>query len=155
MHVTAFALVAVVLLGAACGETARKNPEPTAAATPTEPPPKVPGVSSAPPPAWIETRGGDRWLAFFDYCWGTTCVDSRPVEQRRDVPRIKVVRAEVVRFHLRFRPTELTLRVRSKSYPLKLGRVASWRVRGTSGFVNLTARAAPGRAEYVTYLRIR
>jgi hypothetical protein len=148
-HVTALALAAVVPLSAGCGDTTPKG------TGPKEPPPEVPGVRAAPPPAWIETRGGDRWLAFSSYCWSVTCVDSRPVEQRTDVPRIRVVSGEVVRFHLRFRPTELMLRLGSKTYPLKPERVASWRVRGPSGVADLTARAAPGSAGYVARLLVR
>src|SRR5437870_9780437 len=100
---TASALAAVAILSAGCATASPKM------AGPKKPPPEVRGVRSAPPPAWIETRGGDRWLAFSGYCWSVTCLDARPVAQRTDVPRIGVGRGEVVRFHLRFQPTELTL----------------------------------------------
>jgi hypothetical protein len=141
--------VALVLLTTGCGGTAPKAGEPT------EPPPKVPGVRAAPPPAWIETRSGDRWLAFGSYCWSVTCVDARPVEQRTDVPRIEVARGEVVRFHLGFEPAELMLRLGSKTDRLKPGRVASWRARGPSGAADLTARAPSGSAGYVARLLVR
>jgi len=152
LHLRAFVFAAAVLLTTGCGGTAPKTTEPN---EPTEPPPKVPGVRAAPPPAWIETRGGARWLAFASYCWSVTCVDSRPVEQRTDVPRITVVSGEVVRFHLRFQPTELMVRLDSTTSPLKPERVASWRVHGPSGVADLTARAEPGSAGYVARLLIR
>lgn len=135
-------LLAVVLLSTACA----------ADAAPKEPPPTVPGVQSAPPPAWIETRAGDRWLAFFSYCWTSTCIDSRPVEQRIDVPRIRVVRGELVRFHLGFRPTSLTLKVGTRSYRLQPARVASWRAAGAGGVLEVTGRMSGLRASYVARL---
>jgi hypothetical protein len=126
-----------------------------AAAVPKEPPPTVPGVNSAPPPAWIETRAGDRWLAFFDYCWARTCADSRPIEQRRDIPRLRVARGELVRFHLRFRPSSLRVEHGRKTYVLPAQRVAAWRVRGGTGYLKVTARAKPGRAEYAARVVVR
>lgn len=138
-------LLAVLTLGVACG----------AEAAPKPPPPTVPGVQSAPPPAWLETRGGDRWLAFFSYCWTSTCIDSRPVEQRTDIPRIRVVRGEVVRFHLDFRPSSLTLELGAQRVRLPAQRVASWKVKGRSGVVRIIARTKGLRAEYVAHLVFR
>ena len=135
-------LLAVLLLGTACA----------ADAAPKEPPPTVPGVQSSPPPAWLETRAADRWLAFFDYCWTSTCIDSRPVAQRIDIPRIRVVRGELVRFHFGFRPASLVLKVGSRSYRLKPARVASWRVAGPSGVLEVTGRVSGRRAAYVARL---
>lgn len=139
---TRLVLLAVVLLWTACA----------ADAAPKDPPPTVPGVRSAPPPAWIETRRGDRWLAFFDYCWTFTCIDSRPIAQRIDIPRIRVVRGELARFHLGFRPASLVLKVGSKSYRLEPTRVASWRVAGRSGVLEVTGRVSGRRAAYVAHL---
>ncbi len=142
---TMLGLLAVLVLGAACA----------ASAAPKPPPPTVPGVQSAPPPAWLETRAGDRWLAFFSYCWTSTCIDSRPVEQRTDIPRIRVARGEVVRFHLDFRPSTLTLEFGSQRVRLSLQRVAKWQVRGRSGLVRIIARTKGLRAEYVARLVVR
>jgi hypothetical protein len=138
---TTLTLAAVILSGAS-----------SASAAPPGPPPTVPGVKSAPPPAWIQTRSGDRWLAFSDFCWTFTCADSRPLAQRKDIPRIRVKRGEVVGFHLRFQPTKLAVELGAKTYPLKTERVVSWRVLGTSGFVTLHARKGGFRAEYVARL---
>jgi hypothetical protein len=153
-------LLALILLAAACGETSRPpttgTAEPPPAATePAEPTPTVEGARATPPPAWIETRRGERWLAFSSYCWSSTCVDFQPAEQRTDVPRIAVQRDEVVRFHLGFEPTEATLRVGSKTYTLEAQRVTSWRVAGGGGFAFLEAKGEPGTASYVARLLVR
>lgn len=103
----------------------------------------------------METRGGDRWLAFSDYCWTTTCIDSRPFDQRKDIPRIAVAAGELVRFHLGFQPTKLWVELGSKTYPLKAERIASWRVRGKTGFVVAHALKTGFSADYVARLRIR
>ena len=150
---TALGLAALALVGTACGGSSDKQPP--AAAGPKGPPPRVSGVSSAPPPAWVETQAGDHWLAFFGYCWSTTCLDSRPVEQRTDIPRISVTKGEVVRFHLGFEPTSLSLKVGSRTYPLRAGRVSTWRVRGGSGTAFLNARGEAGSAGYVAHLLVR
>jgi hypothetical protein len=145
--VTLTGLAAVMLLGAACAAA-----KPEAQAKPKTPPPTVPGVRSAPPPAWIETRRGDRWLAFSSYCWTVTCIDSRPLEDRADIPRIVVTRGETVRFHLGFEPTKLSVKVGSVTYPLKAARVASWRARGTGKFSVVHATKGGFRAEYAARL---
>lgn len=127
-----------------------------AAAKPPQPPPTVPGVRSAPPPAWIETRRGDRWLAFSNYCWTVTCIDSRPYPQRSDIPRVTVTRGERVRFHLAFRPSTLSVRLGGKTYALEAARTSPWRVRGATGYAVLRATTADKfRAEYVARLLVR
>lgn len=123
---------------------------PSAAARPPGPPPTVPGVRSAPPPAWIETRRADKWLAFSSYCWTVTCIDSRPFPDRTDIPRIVVSRGEIVRFHLGFQPATLTMRLAGRTFTLAAARVSSWRVRGATGYGVLKARTTGKlRAEYV------
>ena len=103
----------------------------TALAVPKPPPPRVKGpVQNAPPPAWIETKGGDRWLAFSNYCWRTTCLDFIAPALRPEVPRIRVCRGETVRFHLGFGVRKLAVRVGTRTFPLAPSRVASWRVQG-------------------------
>jgi hypothetical protein len=145
--VTTLGLVAVMLLGAACAAAKTVKPK--------TPPPTVPGVRSAPPPAWIETRRGDRWLAFSSYCWTNTCIDSRPLEDRVDIPRIVVSRGERVHFHLDFDPTKLSVKVGTMTYPLAAERVASWRVRGTGTFAVVHAMKDGFRAEYAARLVFR
>ena len=144
---TLMGLVAVMLLGAACAAAKTAKPK--------TPPPTVPGVRSAPPPAWIETRHGDRWLAFSSYCWTNTCIDSRPLADRVDIPRIVVSRGERVRFHFGFDPTKLSVKVGTTTYPLAAERVASWRVRGTGTFAVVRALKDGFRAEYAARLVFR
>lgn len=147
----AVSLVALILLGAACGgESPRQTPT-----RPQGPAPTVPGVSVTPPPAWVETASGDRWLAFFSYCWSTQCVDSRPADQRADIPSVAVMPGEVVRFHLGFDPSEVELSVGPKTYVLASERVTSWKVTGPGGLAFLTAKGKPGSAGYVMRLLVR
>lgn len=156
---TVGSLLTLILLATACGE--KSNPPtpgtdepPPAASEPAEPPPTMEGTRSIPPPAWIETRRSKRWLAFYSYCWSTTCVDSMPAEQRTDVPQITVEQNEVVRFHLRFEPSELTLRVGTEEYRLPARQTVGWRVTGRGGFLLLTAKGSPGTAGYLARIRI-
>jgi hypothetical protein len=155
----------VLLLSAACTKKGTTEPPETSAPTttqspsggaaPKEPAPTVPRVQSAPPPAWIETSAGSRWLAFFSYCWGGTCIDSRPVEQRTDVPTIEVVSNTEVRFHLDFAPSELALKLDSTEIALPKQKVASWRVT-QGGLATLIARTESNfRAEYVARLVVK
>jgi hypothetical protein len=147
-------LIVAVLLAAGCGGSGSTGP-PSPGAGPREAPPRVPGVRSAPPPAWISTRGGSYWLAFGGYCWSTTCVDPRPAEQRTDIPEIELRRDELVRFHLRFEPSEVTLRVDAEEYPLAAQQAPDWRVEGRGGLSQLTARGKLGSAGYLARFRVR
>ena len=149
-------LLALILLAAACGgkSSPPSDEPPPASSGPAEPAPTVEGAESTPPPAWVETRRGKRWLAFYSYCWSTTCMDSQPAEQRTDIPEIAVERDEVVRFHLGFEPSEATLRVGTKSYTLEARRVMSWRVAG-DGLTLLEAKGEPGTAGYLARLVVR
>jgi hypothetical protein len=141
------AVVGVVLFGAA-----------RAAAAPPPPPPTVQGVPQLPPTAWIETRGGDRWLAFSDFCWTRACVDFELPQRRTDVPKVRLIRGEIVRFHLGFRPSRLALELAGTRYPLAARRVATWRVRGGSGYAKLVAQTKTSggfHADYVARLVLR
>lgn len=159
-------LVLIAVLAGGCGG-GQSEPAPDVAGSPvtptepasvtggpTEPPPSVPGVSSAPPPAWVETNSGKRWLAFFSYCWTNTCVDSRPVSQRSDIPEIRVETKEAVLFHLAFVPTELVLHFGGRSLSLATAEVAEWRApsRLERGIVRIVAHNDGLRAEYVARL---
>ena len=112
------------------------------------------GAAAAPPPAWIETAGGDRWLAFGSFCWKTTCVDFIPPEMRPELPRLTVRRGQTARFHLGFSPRTLTLTVGTKTFRLAAKRVAAWRA-VNGGIVILNARGKEGSASYVARLRLR
>ena len=125
-------------------------------------PPAPPSNAAGPPPAWVETRGGDRWLAFSTYCWTTVCADYIPPWDRDDLPGIALRRGEVVRFHLRYQPRRVTLRFFSAggansthAFRLAPGRVVEWRVRGRGGIALLETFASKGDAGFVARLRIR
>lgn len=146
------ALAGLLLAGLVAGFAAG-----TARAIPPGPPPSVPGVRSKPPPAWIETKLGDRWLGHSSYCWETTCADFVPptCAQTR-VPKIAVSRRERVRFHLGFRPRRLELRLPSgRTVRLAAARVSAWTVTGRGGVIALFAKASKGDASYVACFRLR
>src|SRR3981081_3450679 len=73
---------------------------------PVAAPPRRPDPS-APPPAWVHTEHGSRWLAFGSYCWSAApgrggCADMIGPDQRHDLPLLVVKSGENVRFHLAF-----------------------------------------------------
>jgi hypothetical protein len=138
----------LALAAAVCLATAA-----TAAARPPAPAPDRGSLS--PPRAWVATPAGDRWLAFSTSCWTTGCIDYVNPEMRRDLPRIAVRRGEVIRFHLGFAPRSLSLRVGTRTYTLRAGRTAAWRVRGRGGVLLLQAFGGKGDAGYVARLVIR
>lgn len=62
-----------------------------------------PATKPAPPPAWLETRRGARWLAYSTWCRREGCVDyprPRCVGDAARVPTLLVDRGELVRVHL-------------------------------------------------------
>src|SRR5918911_2296530 len=80
---------------------------------------RAPG-SGGPPAAWVETRAGDRWLAFSSFCWSGPgaggaatgrCVDYVAPQRRRDLPTIVLRTGELARFHLGFRPRSVSLNI--------------------------------------------
>jgi hypothetical protein len=111
--------------------------------------------SAAPPAAWVDTPGADRWLGYSTYCWTTQCADYITPEMRTDLPRITVRRGQLVRFRLGFRPTTLNLQVGDRTYELEARTNAAWRVRGKGGVLVLFATAEGGDASYAAKLRVR
>jgi hypothetical protein len=124
-----------------------------AVAAPSADPPDA--GSAAPPAAWLDTPGADRWLGYSTYCWTTQCADYINPEMRDDLPTIAVRRGQVVRFRLGFIPTSLSLQVGGRSYELKPKQNAAWRVRGKGGVLVLFATAEGGDASYVAKLRVK
>jgi hypothetical protein len=121
-------------------------------------------TSAGPPPAWIETAAGDRWLAFSSFCWsrrgrggtGTgLCVDYIPPPRRRDLPVIRLRAGELARFHLGFRPRSVSLNIGRRSIPLSSVAAPSWRVIGPAGPALLYATSARGDASYAARLVVR
>lgn len=105
-----------------------------------------------PPPAWIETKAGSRWLGFSSYCWPNpnqrsgVCADAvAPECNGKGIPNIDVQSGETVRVHLGYKPEEASI----EGADVKLdGRVASWRVNHGGPF-GLFTRAAGKDASYV------
>jgi hypothetical protein len=132
-----------------------------AVAAPNDPPPE-PGPAS-PPPAWVDTAKGDHWLAYSGYCWTgpegsepiAACVDFIPPDMRPELPVLKLRRGEVVRFHLGFTPTKLSVQIGKRSFRLAATEAPTWRVRGKGTVVILSAEAESGSASYVARVRIK
>lgn len=145
--IVAVALTAAGVAAAGCGAD-------DGAGSPTSPPPTITAVDSVPPPAWVETRSGRRWLAFSDFCWFTACIDFRQPAERNDVPVVRVESGETIRFHLGFEPESVAIQVASARYALKAAEVPEWRVRGRGGFATLETTGGKGRAKYLARLRV-
>ena len=103
-------------------------PAAVAASPPSGTLPQVAGVKDSPPPAWIETSAGPKWLAFSSYCWKSTCADFIPHHcPDRRIPKLLLRRGELVRFHFQFQPKSVDVTVgRRKSTPVTPRRIASW-----------------------------
>jgi hypothetical protein len=118
---------------------------PLARALPPGPPPKR---GDGPPPAWLEKRGTDRWLAYSSFCWTTMCADFVAPQLRTDLPRIRLARGATVRFHLGFRPASLTVtHSGGRSWRLPPTRVVAWRA-ADPGVYLLQSGVVGGDASY-------
>jgi hypothetical protein len=134
-------LIPLALLAAACGSVhvSQRGPAPKAG-------------PHSPPPAWIETKAGSRWLGFSSYCWNDpsgrvgVCADMiAPECNRRGTPDIDVENGESVRAHLGYAPDEASV----KGANAKLdGRLVTWRIERAGPF-SLFTRAAGKDASYV------
>src|SRR4249919_3092709 len=105
---------------------------PTVTGPPGKPPP-APGVDRSPPPAWVETARGARWLGYSSFCWSGLCADyAGPRCGDAHTPTLRLTRGEVTSFHLAFTPTESGIfrGPRARTKRLELVRSPSWRVRG-------------------------
>jgi hypothetical protein len=162
-------LLTLVVLVAGCGGSAKPEGASTRpsssprASQPAPPVPKLTGVSDGPPPAWLETEKGSRWLGYSSYCWRTACVDFIAPRCRNPqrTPRISLGRGERVTAHLGFEPTELGLTLMRRvgatattQERLRLSREPSWIVR-QPGVFSLFARAKGGDASYVACVVLR
>ena len=109
-------------------------------------PPSARGVESGPPPAWVQTARGGRWLGYSSFCWADLCADYWGARcGHRDTPTVHLTRGEVIRFHLGFAPSEIAVLrgPRSLPEPLKLVRNPTWRV-NAAGATTLFVRAKKG-----------
>jgi hypothetical protein len=121
-----------------------------APAKPSTPPPNVAGTTGEPPPAWFSLGGREGWLAYSSFCWTSACVDFLPPARRPDLPKIVARAGQVLRIHVGFTPSSVSVRslALARSYALIASRDTSWRVRG-SGVILVQARGAKGSASYV------
>ncbi len=122
-------LFPLVLIVAACGSSA--------ASPPTSPAPSA--GTDGPPPAWLETKAGSRWLGFSSFCWNrlgedvVSCADAAaPKCSQRTVPKLSVDEGETVRAHVKVD-----------------GRTVSWRVARGGPFVLFAKGPRRNDASYV------
>jgi hypothetical protein len=126
-----------------------------ACASSTASPPKTPPpeARAGPPPAWLETKAGSRWLGFSSYCWNqsgedvVTCADAvAPKCSQRSVPKLSVEKGETVRAHLAYKPSKAAV----DDMRLKVdGRTVSWRIERAGPFVLFAKGPRKNDASYV------
>jgi hypothetical protein len=128
------------------------------AAPPTKAPKRPQG---GPPPAWIETARGDKWLSFGTYCWGTVCADmiAPRCSGLGRVVHIPVRRGEVTRIHLGFATTNasvISVPTSSKGAPrqraLGKGKVLRFKVDRFGPIAIFTAKKGGSDASYTACL---
>lgn len=138
-------LLLLALLLAACGSR-------SSGGAPAGPAPST--GRGGPPPAWIETKAGNRWLGYSSYCWNRpvgdkiehACADFVPPKcSQRSVPSLSVGKGETVRAHLGFTPLEAS--VENAAATLH-GRTVEWRIERAGPFLLFT-RAKEADASYV------
>jgi hypothetical protein len=136
-------LLTLALIVAACGSSK--------ASPPTSPAPSA--GTNGPPPAWLETKAGSRWLEFSSYCWNRAgedfvgCSDpAAPKCSQQSVPKLSVERGETVRAHLGYVPKRAAVDdVRLKVHD----RTVSWRIERAGPFVLFAQGPRKNDASYV------
>jgi hypothetical protein len=157
MRFVTLSLLTVLLAG--CGGSASLPPANGGAQPPRQPAPQA-GRLKPPPPAWVESSRGSRWLGYSSFCWGTTCADfiAPRCGDERHTPTLRLRSGERIRFHLAFTPTELGLTFfgpnhQVRQHRLPLSRTPSWHI-ARAGTFSLFARAKGGDASYVACVRL-
>ncbi len=126
-----------------------------AAAPPRDPPPTLEKLKE-PPPAWVETSRGSRWLGYSSFCWGTTCADFVPPRcgDERHTPTLRLRRGEGVRFHLGFSPSDVGLRGPDRrQHRFGTTRTPEWRFTNVGTFSLFARSKSRGDASYVACVR--
>lgn len=134
-------LIPLALVAAACGGVAHVS----------QPGPAPSAGRNGPPAAWIETKAGNRWLAYSSFCWpdpnqrAGICADAiAPECNGKGIPNIEVESGETVRVHLGYTPAEASI----EGTNVKLDdRTVSWRVEHAGPFALFT-KAAGKDASY-------
>ena len=119
-------------------------------------PPSAPGVHSGPPPAWVQTARGGRWLGYSSFCWAELCADYAGARCRHaDTPTLHLTRGEVIQFHLAFAPSEIAMSrgPRARTERLELARSPIWRVRAAGAFTLFVRAKRGGDASYTACAR--
>lgn len=111
--IRSLALVGLLCLVVGCSHAAKPGVTPsprtssvpaTEPAPPKSPRPKVGGLLSGPPAAWISTNRRSFWLGYSSYCWQTACVDfiAPSCREPKHTPRFVLGRGQRVTAHLAF-----------------------------------------------------
>jgi hypothetical protein len=133
----------LALLVAACGTSHTAKPR--------EPAPSA--GAQGPPPAWIETKAGSRWLGYSSYCWSLTegnaragvCADMVvPKCSQQRVPKLDVDSGEQVRAHLGYDAHAASVEHAATKLD---GRTVTWRIQQRGLFLLFT-KGRPGDASY-------
>jgi hypothetical protein len=137
-------LLTLALLAAACGTRHGQRPNGPAPSA----------GHGRPPPAWIETKAGNRWLGRSSSCWTVrkgnestgTCADFvAPRCGGSGVPSVPLQAGGTVRVHLGYSPTEASVDTASATLH---GRIVEWHVAQPGPFTLFT-KAADRDASYV------
>jgi hypothetical protein len=123
---------------------------------PPDKPPSAPGVDSGPPPAWVQTARGARWLGYSSFCWDELCADYAGARcGDAHTPTLLLTRGEVITFHLAFKPSESGIfrGLRARTKRLELVRSPSWRVLGAGAFTLFVRPKRGGDASYTGCVR--
>jgi len=121
-------------------------------AVPKAPAPVLKGFTMTPPPAWVTTARGERWLGYSSFCWvsvadfvgETTKVCGRPHGRP---PRIPVRRGQLVHFELGFQPQRVVISIGRRRFVLPAAERTTWRV-AALGVALLQAKTGVGYAGY-------
>jgi hypothetical protein len=134
-------LAVTAILVTACGSASVSRP----------PVPAPRSGTNSPPPAWLETQAGSRWLGFSTSCWHPpksrtgVCADMViPKCSQQSVPTLPIGNGETVRAHLGYEPEEASVEHEDAKLD---GRTVQWRV-GRPGVFVLFTRGREGDASY-------
>jgi hypothetical protein len=120
----------------------------------------APARAAGPPPARMKAPAGSVRMAQGSFCWTHHgkggCADYLDPDDRTGLPRLRIHPGELVRFRLRFVPSEVALMLPHRTVPLEAVRRPRWRVTGRPRWMMLFARREGwGDTSYVVRTRGR